>query len=157
MLVLFEFILSFLIFLFALLFMVLSILIGLDSKYDLIVGPAVFPIVISTIVIIFSGFWILKQIIKNKGRMIKELKQIKTNFIKNKNFFINFLIIVLSSFCYILILMPLIGFTISTALFLFITTLYFGKMKLVKSIILSVLFSYSINYFFLHILNIYLP
>lgn len=158
MVLLIELIVSIVLLIFSISTIVFSINIGMESRYELVIGPGIFPLVLAGALTFFSIIWII-EIIKKAGLkgILTEIKNIIPFFISYKQNLINFVILFVAAVCYIFLLIPWLGFTTSTIIFFLVSVLYFGKIGIFKTIILVVPLSFFIKVFFENILNVPLP
>jgi putative tricarboxylic transport membrane protein len=118
-----------------------------------VIQPGVFPIFVSSILLLCSLIY-LYQSIKEFKSSEENWGQFPHHFIalfKNKAFRI------ISSIFFYFIVVTWVGFIISTLLFFFVALHFIYKHKLISSIIIGVVFSFSTNYIFQSILGVPLP
>lgn len=116
-------------------------------------SPALFPLIVASLVLIFSIIQIIKSInnknIVKEENMNKEKKMNKENIKK-------LILVILISFAYLLIL-PKLHFLISSILYLAIFMYILGERNLKILILVSIITPVLIQYVFGTILNVYLP
>lgn len=143
---------------FSLVCLVFSINLSAQSQYQFIVGPAAFPGIISVVLLLLSLIWCADVLRKyNLNSIIMEFKSLSQSLSKDKDILIKRIIIFLGSMLYVFVLIPLLGFIISSIIYITLATLYFGKMKLIYSILLAIVITFTIYYFFSYALNLPLP
>lgn len=117
-----------------------------DGMEDGIVSPSLFPKIVAWLLIILSLFRLISVYLKNDKR------NINIDFKKLYKFLSCLTVIV----GYV-ILIPLIGFLLSSMIAVFCLTKILGKSKWYNAILLSVITSSVIYYSFTKFLNIALP
>ncbi|WP_407635913.1 tripartite tricarboxylate transporter TctB family protein [Sediminispirochaeta smaragdinae] len=132
----------------------------MESTGNPLVGPGVFPSILSTIILICSVLWCIDSLVA----YLKHQKSTGTqeahdspnglfHFTKESR---RLAIIIILTVLYILILMPLVGFVISTFLFLFVSVmLFYGKLS--SALIVSVLLSLVMFVLFQFVLHLPMP
>jgi len=138
------------------LFLLLTSL-GMEGTGNPMVGPGVFPSILSSIILICSILWCIDSVVAYlKYRKSTDAREVPDS---NKRLFHltkegrRLAIIIILTVLYIMVLMPLVGFVISTFIFLFVTVmLFYGKWPaaLIVSILLS-LVMYVLFQFVLHL------
>lgn len=138
------------------LFLLLTSL-GMEGTGNPMVGPGVFPSILSSIILICSILWCIDSVVAYlKYRKSTDAREVPDS---NKRLFHltkegrRLAIITILTVLYIMVLMPLVGFVISTFIFLFVTVmLFYGKWPaaLIVSILLS-LVMYVLFQFVLHL------
>ncbi|WP_394236348.1 tripartite tricarboxylate transporter TctB family protein [Niallia oryzisoli] len=116
-----------------------------SSSYGSVVGPDIFPFILGIILVLLSVrlFW---ETFLTRGSNAK----------KEKLEYKPFLIIFATTFIYILTL-ETIGYVITTFLFLFVCYQTMERANLLKSIIISALFSAGVFYLYVEVLKGTLP
>ena len=116
-----------------------------SSSYGSVVGPDIFPFILGIILVLLSVrlFWETFLTRNSKGK--KEKLEYKP-----------FLIIFAATFIYILTL-ETIGYVITTFLFLLVCFQIMERANLLKSIIISALFSAGVFYLYVEVLKGTLP
>ncbi len=154
----FEFILSLLFLIFSIISTVLSYKIGINSVHEFVEGPGIYPFMISICLTIMGFVWIIKSILAIKeekmSNVIKKMKQIeKKDFIP----IFKVALITLFSIIYVFGFIPLMGFVLSTIIYLVPLIKYFGKKSIIFSLIVAIVLSGSIYYMFSYGLKMPLP
>jgi len=135
-----------------------SIRIGNESTHSFLVGPAIFPGFISLLLTNLSACWLIDLLRKHGlNKILEGINGFRLVISDNKEMFSKLLVIIVASFSFVFVFIPLVGFVYATILFIVFSTYYFGKMKILYSILLAVVFSYAINYFFSNIMHVPLP
>jgi len=142
---------------------------GLDSPKKFWDGPGAFPFVLSVLCLILCIIWaidIFSKIRKvRKGATDNTIaeKNTKQGFLKrivelwSNSEIRNLTIIIALTVLYVLVLMPLTGFVISTLLFLFSTIFLFYERKWLTAIIVSVVTTGVVYLLFTFVFHLPLP
>src|SRR5690554_5265225 len=133
-------------------FLVISL--KLKAKGSVMVGPGIFPAILSAVVLISSILWFIDSLLiylSNKGEE-KEEKALFTLSANNRRL----IIIIILAMLYIIVLMPLVGFPISTFIFMFVVIMiFYGKWK--TALLASLIMSLSLFVLFRYILHLPMP
>jgi len=133
---------------------------GMEGSGNPLVGPGVFPTILSTIVLICSVLWLIDSLLaylryrKNVGSQEAHVSQGGLFHLSKEGR--RLVIIIILTILYILVLMPLVGFVISTFLFLFVSVmLFYGKWP--AALIVSVSMSLALYVLFQFVLHLPMP
>ena len=149
-----EVISSVILFIFSIVCFISSIYIIRQSQYNFLIGPGIFPLLISLLLVILSACWVYSSIkIKNlAGSPDKAKGSVLDKLISSKNFMVIFFTTILYIF-----LIRWIGFLPSTIIFLVFTNFYYGRIKLIYNVLFSAVISYTIYFIFTNYLYLPLP
>ena len=131
---------------------------GMEGTGNPLVGPGVFPSILSSIILICSILWLIDSAVAfHRSRKSIETKEVSVSMqglfhLSNESR--RLAIIIILTVLFIFVLMPLVGFVISTSIFLFISVmLFYGKW----SVALIVAFSLSLVMYVLFQFVLHLP
>lgn len=153
----FELIVSAVALITSMIFLVSALILYQVSPRPFLESASVFPVIFAGVVGIISGSLLIKLFTKEREEVFTQLRGLKEYFVEEKDKYFKLFVIVTVTFIYIVLLMPKLGFMISTFIFLVATLTFFGRVKWWKAVIGSALLSSGIYYFFLNVLGIYLP
>lgn len=125
-----------------------------------LVGPGVFPAILSTIVVICSILWVIDSAVAykkfRKAGKPQDNVPIGFGILKLSPEGKRLAIIIVLTVLYILVLMPLTGFIISTFLFLFASIMYFYR-KWLPTLIVAFSMSLALYLLFHFVLRLPMP
>lgn len=155
--IIFELITAVLTLVVGIVFIVSSLLLHRGSDFPLLEGPAIFPLLFAFIVSAIAVRLLAGILIRRSEELKRAMKNIKPSLLEHRHEVLKLAIIVGATFLYIIVLMPLLRFPISTFTYLTFCTIYFGKFKPWLAVVVSALFSIAVYFFFMKVLGIYLP
>ena len=135
-----------------------SLITGIESRRSFLVGPGVFPFILSLTLVVLSAVWCIGLIRKNGIAYIVE--QTKVFLLPHRSKIKNLLkptLLLGFSVIYVFVLLNYLHYVYATFIFLLVLITYFSQMKIYYSIILAAVVSAFIYYVFHQTLYLPLP